>query len=125
MAFAWCTGHGDLLNYGSIGYLPEYSRMSPGTALLCWILEDLFASKEFRIFDFGPGESWDKESFATGVAEYIGAVLLRPQRRHWALVGLHAGLEWCSAMAGAALNRLSAKSAVKRVMRTVGGVGAS
>jgi CelD/BcsL family acetyltransferase involved in cellulose biosynthesis len=125
VAFAWCTGKGSRLNYGVIGYLPDYARMSPGTALLYLILEDLFRKKEFSQFDFGVGEAWYKESFATSSEEYVDAMLFRPLWRNEALVRLHAMVEAGNTLAGALLERLGWKKAVKRWMRILSGAGAA
>lgn len=121
VAFAWCSGKGDRLNYGIIGYLPDYAKMSPGTALLYLILEDLFREKKFRMFDFGVGEGWYKESFATGCEEFVNAFLFLPSWRNRILLRLHAATEAVNSGAGALLERFGLKKAVKRLIRALGG----
>lgn len=121
VAFAWCSGRGDRLNYGIIGYLPDYARMSPGTALLYLILEDLFREKRFRVFDFGVGEGWYKESFATGCEEFVNALLFLPTWRNQLLLRLHVMTEALNSAAGAFLERHGLKKPVKWLMRRMAG----
>ncbi len=121
VAFAWCSGKGDRLNYGIIGFMPDYARMSPGTALLCLILEDLFREKKFKILDFGVGEGWYKESFATGCEEFVNALLFLPSLRNRILVHLHWMSEALNSAAGAFLERFGVKKAVKKFIRALAG----
>lgn len=118
-AFAWCTGKRDRLNYGVIGYLQDLAKMSPGTALLYLILEDLFQEKKFRIFDFGVGEGWYKESFSTGCEEFVNAFLFLPTWRNRILVRLHFVTEKMNSSVGAFLDRLGLKRAVKKLVRAL------
>jgi len=120
-AFAWCTGHGERLNYGVIGYLPEFSRMSPGTTLLYLILESLFQERTFRQFDFGVGEAWYKEAFSTGSEEFIQAMLLPPSLANAVRIRAFQALEALNYHAGRWLDRLGLKRAVKHLLRRAAG----
>jgi len=117
VAFAWCEGKGQRLNYSIIGYLPDYAPKSPGTALLYLILEDLFREKTFSLLSFGVGEGWYKESFSTGFEEFIDAVLLRPSWRLRGLVWLHALCEKANQEAGRLLEKAGIKRTIKQWMR--------
>jgi len=45
----------DTYRYETPGFDPEYSRLSPGTALLLFALDDLMRNTACRVFDFGEG----------------------------------------------------------------------
>lgn len=119
VAFAWCRGKGERLTYDVIGFLPQYAKYSPGTALLCLILEDLFREKRFRMLDFGPGGGWYKESFSTGFLEYVDALVFRRSLKNLFLAGVHYCLERINTIAGVALERAGLKKKVKRFMRRI------
>jgi hypothetical protein len=75
VAFAWCTAKGDEITYQIIGYLSEYADKSPGTVLLYQIIQDLFALGQYRLFDFGTGSAFYKESFATDKIDFADSYL--------------------------------------------------
>ena len=77
VAFAWCRVDGTRLIYDTIGYLPEFSKLSPGTVLLYLILRDLFANEQVNHLDFGPGHAPYKEMFSNFKQEYIDLYLFR------------------------------------------------
>lgn len=124
VAFAWCTGRGQRLNYGVIGYLPEFGRASPGTTLLYLILEDLFREGTFRQFDFGVGEAWYKETFATFFEEFIDASFLPPTLCNQLRIRGYWVIETFNTAAGDWLERVGLKRAVKRFFRKVAGAAA-
>ena len=124
VAYAWCAGRGRRLNYVVIGYLPEYAKLSPGTALQYLLLQDLFSEKSFDLFSFGAGDIWYKEYFSTGYEEFVDAILVKPTWRNWVLLSLHALLEKTNDIASALLGKLGLKRAVKLYMRKLAGVSA-
>lgn len=124
VAFGWCAGQGDQLNYLVTGYLPSYARLSPGTALFYHLLEDVFGERAFRVFSFGTGEIWYKEYFSTGWYSFVDAIVLRPTGRHHVLARIHFVLERGNEEAGRFLERWGVKRAVKRIVRRLAGAGA-
>lgn len=124
VAFGWCAGQGSQLNYLVTGYLPRHARLSPGTALLCLLLENVFREKVFRTFSFGTGGIWYKEYFSTGVQSFVDAIVLKPTWRHHVLARLHWALERGNEKAGGVLERWGVKRAVKRAVRRLAGAGA-
>lgn len=124
VAFGWCAGQGDQLNYLVTGYLPKHARLSPGTALLCFLLEDVFRERVFRVFSFVTGESWYKEYFSTGWLSFIDAFVLRATWRHYLLARLHSTLEGINEKMGRLLENWGGKRAIKRAMRKLAGTGA-
>jgi hypothetical protein len=47
-----------------IGYDPAYARLGPGNVLQYLVLEQLFAERSYRVWDFGEGEGLHKSRFA-------------------------------------------------------------
>lgn len=124
VAFGWCAGQGEQLNYLVTGYLPQHARLSPGTALFYLLLEDVFREKAFRVFSFGTGEIWYKEYFSTGWYSFVDAIVLRPTWRHHVLSRLHFALERANEKAGRLLESWGVKRAIKRVVRKLAGASA-
>lgn len=124
VAYGWCEGKGGQLDYVYTGYLPKYANLSPGTALLYLLLEDVFREKEFQVFSFGSGETWYKEYFSTGCRVYVDAMVFRPGWRYRLLARLHAALESGNDRAGKLLEKCGVKRAVRSALRRVAGVGA-
>jgi CelD/BcsL family acetyltransferase involved in cellulose biosynthesis len=113
IAFAWCSAHGRLITYNVIGYLPECSALSPGTVLLYLILEDLFQTGIYSVLDFGVGESFYKQAFATHHIDFSTAYLFRPEWRYTWRVWLHWWLDRVSSGLGRLLDRLGLKHLVR------------
>jgi hypothetical protein len=89
VAFAWCRVDGTRLIYDTIGYLPEFSKLSPGTVLLYLILRDLFANEQVNHLDFGPGHAPYKEMFSNFKQEYIDLYLFRNTLKNQIFSRLH------------------------------------
>ena len=117
VAFAWCTAKGDEITYQIIGYLSEYADKSPGTVLLYQIIQDLFALGQYRLFDFGTGSAFYKESFATDKIDFADSYLFRPGiKNSWKLWWLWK-TECFSNLVGEALNRMGLKKKIRLLMR--------
>lgn len=54
-AFAWGEFSHRVFYFRMTGYDPQYSKISPGTALLMWIIRDLIDNTDCTVFDFGVG----------------------------------------------------------------------
>jgi len=65
-AFALCHVNGNCLTGELCGYDPSQSHLSPGNALIGYIVERLFEEQQFRMLDLGPGDADYKAFFATG-----------------------------------------------------------
>jgi hypothetical protein len=117
IAFAWCRRKGSSLVYDTIGYLPEFAKLSPGSVLLYLILEDLFSTHRYGILDFGPGEAQYKSMFGTGRYEFEDVYLFRRKLRHRALVSAHYRLGNLSSDVGAMLERHGLKKKIKKLIR--------
>lgn len=121
IAFAWCTAKNDEITYQIVGYLPEYAEKSPGTVLLYLIIQDLFALKKYRLFDFGPGSAFYKDSFATDKIEFADSYLLRPSLKNGFKLWLLWKTECFSGIVGDVLNRMGLKKRIRLLMRKMRG----
>lgn len=121
IAFALCLSRGDKLVYEIIGYLPEHSERSPGTVLLYLILQDLFSHGKFPLLDFGPGQAFYKESFATGQTEYAESYLLHDTWGNFFRLALHWRIEQFSSAVGAILERFGVKKRIRLAIRSIVG----
>jgi len=117
IAFAWCRQQGSSLIYDTIGYLPEFSNLSPGSVLLYHILEDVFSSPAYEILDFGPGEAQYKSLFATHRQEFVDLYLLRATFGHRLLLSMHWIVNKIGTAVGQVLERYGVKNRVKTWIR--------
>lgn len=119
IAYAWCSLSEEVFKYEVVGYLPEAADLSPGTVLLCHIVEDAHSLPGCRFIDFGPGEAQYKSMFANRKVEYVDLYLFRMTWRNLLLVGLHRGLSLFSEGLGRLLETLGLKARIKRLMRAI------
>lgn len=117
IAFAWCRRKGDSLVYDTVGYLPECTKLSPGSVLLYLILQDVFSTHRYSMLDFGPGEAEYKSMFGTGQYDFEDVYLLRRTLRHHLLVSTHYRLGNLSSDVGAMLERRGLKRKIKKLIR--------
>ncbi len=117
IAFAWCRQQGNSLIYDTIGYLPEFGNLSPGSVLLYHILEDVFASAKYGILDFGPGEAQYKSLFATHSQEFVDLYLLRSTLKNRILLAGHWFMNQLSTAIGEILESYGVKKRVKAWLR--------
>lgn len=117
IAFAWCRLNDQRLIYDVIGYLPEYSRYSPGTVLLFLILESAFNRQEADFFDFGPGYAPYKALFSTKTLQYRDVYLLKNTLRNQISVLTHQATNHLSESLGRILNDFGIKESVKQLLR--------
>lgn len=119
VAFAWCRKDGIKLIYDIIGYLPEYSKQSPGTALLFLILKSAFAKREFTIFDFGPGRSTYKEMFSNSHIQYNEIYIFNNTIKFKTIIYLHRKIDKLSVKFGNFLNKIGFKNLIKKSLRSL------
>ncbi len=65
VSYLYCPVENGVLQYAYLGYLPEHSKLSPGTVLQWLAMESLFAEHRFTAFDFTEGDSEHKRFFST------------------------------------------------------------
>jgi CelD/BcsL family acetyltransferase involved in cellulose biosynthesis len=117
IAYLCCPIDDGVVKYAHVGYDPEFREWSPGIVLLRLALEQLFAEKRYRAFDFTEGEGPLKEFFASRFTECADIYFFRRKARYRAVVFVHSTLESASRRAGSMLDRLGLKTRVKDLIR--------
>lgn len=116
-AFMLCYANGGWLTGERCGYDPSLAHLSPGSALIGYILERLFAEQAFRMFDFGPGDSDYKAFFATGSIPCADVYYLPRNLRNLAFVTAHSANVALWRMTTAVLDALRVKDRLKKLAR--------
>jgi CelD/BcsL family acetyltransferase involved in cellulose biosynthesis len=78
VSYLYAPAEGDTLIYSHLGYDPAFADLSPGTVLQFEAMRQLTGEGRFALFDFTEGEGQHKLLFATGTAECVDLLLLRP-----------------------------------------------
>lgn len=117
VAFAWCRKENNRLIYDIIGYLPEYSKQSPGTALLYLILKSIYAERIFSIFDFGPGCANYKEMFSNLHVQYNETYIFTDTVKFRITIYLHSIIDKISIATGKLLYKFGFKTVIKKLLR--------
>jgi CelD/BcsL family acetyltransferase involved in cellulose biosynthesis len=78
LSYLYAPAEGTTLVYLYLGYDPAAADLSPGTVLLFEAMRGLMEEGRFCLFDFTDGEGRQKQLFATGEAECLDLLLLRP-----------------------------------------------
>jgi CelD/BcsL family acetyltransferase involved in cellulose biosynthesis len=71
VAYAFCRIESDIISYALLGHDPSLGAFSPGTVLLYLVIQRLFATAKFRVFDFGGMAADYKSFFATDSVDYV------------------------------------------------------
>lgn len=116
-SYLYCPATDSVLEYAFLGYVPEFSKLSPGTVLQWLALEKLFAERRFSAFDFTEGESEHKRFFSTHQTPCSQQLLLRPSVRARISARLHRGIDSASKRIGDHLDRYGLKSRVRKWLR--------
>jgi CelD/BcsL family acetyltransferase involved in cellulose biosynthesis len=119
-AFWWLTRHGPVLVSEYTGFDPDRRALSPGTVLLYLLLEQVFADPRITMFDFGEGDAFYKERFATRKQRCAEVFYLRPRARTLSMVALDSsfiGLRHALAPLEQQLEELGIKARLKRMLR--------
>jgi CelD/BcsL family acetyltransferase involved in cellulose biosynthesis len=126
LAYAYGRRQAGNLVYDHTGYDPAFSQWSPGSVLLYFILERLFAEQRFRYLDFGSMQYQYKEFFSTGQTRCARLLYLRPTVRSLAIVAAHLatmGISYAGGQVLAALKlkvRFDRRASVLQVRRISG-----
>lgn len=117
VSYLYCPVHDDVLIYAYLGYDPAYLKLSVGTILQWLALEQLFAERRFKYFDFTEGESEHKRLFATHDVLAVNVLFLRRNIKNWLLVRAHATFDRCVEAFGAWLEEKDLKRRIRRLIR--------
>ena len=117
MAYLYAQRDGNLVYYDYCGYDDAHAKLSPGVVLQLAVLEDLFATHEGCIFDFGEGETRHKETFGTEAMDCADLYFFPKTARGLELFVGQAAMHGISRGAVRVLARFGVKEKVKRLLR--------
>jgi len=117
IAYMYCQIRcGDLV-IGQMGFDPLFAAESPGSVLLWFLLERLFASGEFRRLDLGEGSYPYKAHLATGSVEVAEVYCFRWNFHNTAFVLMHSAVAGASNLLRSALEALGVAQRLKKMIR--------
>ncbi|WP_350282641.1 GNAT family N-acetyltransferase [Nitrosomonas sp.] len=117
VSYLYCPVEDQVLHYAYLGYLPDYSKLSPGTVLQWLAMEQLFAEGKFTAFDFTEGDSDHKRFFSTHQIPCGLWLLLKPNIKNRMLLTLHNGVDRSTTLFTRILDKLHLKQKIKRWIR--------
>jgi CelD/BcsL family acetyltransferase involved in cellulose biosynthesis len=93
---AFIIGHQniDIFYLAELGFDSRCAELSPGTALMLLMLQDLFDHATPRVMNFGIGDAVYKRRFCTTTLSDATWLLLRPGCRRRLLVNIHYSFVW-------------------------------
>lgn len=94
-AFTVCRVNGTWLTGEHCGYDSALSQLSPGSVLIAYLLQQLFAAQEFKALDFGTGDAPYKAFFATGSIRCADVYYFQRDLKNSMLVIAHASPPFC------------------------------
>jgi CelD/BcsL family acetyltransferase involved in cellulose biosynthesis len=95
--YAYVKGfqYNDVYYYSRVGFDERWEDYSPGTVLLYLLIEDLYSHRQPKRVNFGGGDFWYKDRFATDILPEMPVLLLRRNLRNYLLAASHAGFRSC------------------------------
>jgi Acetyltransferase (GNAT) domain len=78
IAFVYLTSHNGVIHNEETGYVADMAQFSPGLVLLSEVVDDVIATGQYDILDFGLGHAFYKELLANQESQSEDAWLLRP-----------------------------------------------
>jgi len=103
--------------YAYLGYDEEYRRLSPGTVLQLHALEQLFAERRYRYFDFTEGDGPHKAMFGNRSMDACSFFLLRATPGNRLLLASLKIFDAAVAGAKALLTSFGAQSKIRQALR--------
>lgn len=117
VSYLYCPAQDGALIYAFLGYDPEYLKLSVGTVLQWFALEDLFAEGRFAFFDFTEGQSEHKRLFATHERQCANVLFLKRSLPRMLLLRTHALSNRIASLAGHLAERWGLRARLRRILR--------
>ena len=106
--------------YGTTGYDPSYAMLSPGTVLQYFVIQNLFNSDEYHIYDLCMGEADHKRLFSNAEQLCADIIFLKHTYRNWRLFIIHISFSSINNAAIRLLDVLGVKKLIKKMIRRWG-----
>ena len=117
IAYLYLPVVNDVLIYAYLGYDQAVAGLSPGTVLQMHALEELFAERRFRYFDFTEGDGAHKALFGTHQVQCATVFLLKPTMANRALLAGHQAFNAMVEGAGTWAERAGVKAKLRKLLR--------
>lgn len=117
VSYLYCPVVDRVVIYAFLGYLPEFSNHSVGSVLQYQAMQDLFAEKNYDLFDFTSGDGQHKRQFSTGHVDCADVIILPASAANRALVAAHKSFHRAVEAAGKYAGKLGIKARLKRMLR--------
>ena len=117
VSYLYLPAEDGTLTYGYLGYDPDYAALSPGTVLLYLALEQIFAERKFRYFNFTHGENQAKQLFGRSSFLQADLFFFRWSPRNVLAVCGHVAMDWSSSKTGAMLQAIGLKQLLRKFLR--------
>jgi hypothetical protein len=109
--------YGGVFSIGTPGYDPAFGHLRVGTYLQMRMIEDLCASDDVEVLDFGAGDAEYKRRFSNEESLEEEMAVFAPRFRPMAVNGVRSALAGASHGARSLLRRLGVEDAVRRRLR--------
>jgi len=119
ISYLYLPAEDGVLTYGYLGYDPDYAAFSIGTVVLYRALEELFAERRFRYFDFTCGEGQHKTLFGRESVISGDLYFFRRNLRNSVAVYGHAAMDRFSGALGRTLQAIGIRGKVKKLLRAI------
>lgn len=119
VAYLYCLATPQTLFHETSGYDPAFATYSPGVLLQQYALQEIFAERRFRLFDFSSGGGQHKEFFSTRRLDRADVYIFRKTLRNVAIVSFVAGLGFALTKFTDMLGRIGLDARLRRLVRSV------
>jgi len=119
VSYLFCPITDGRLEYQYLGFLPEFAQHSPGTVLQYLALEEIFAERAFRLFDFTEGDGEHKQFFSTASVHCANVLYLKPLLWVRALLWSHRALSAISTSLDRIIAGIGLKARLRQLFRGI------
>lgn len=118
VAYLYCLATPQTLFHETSGYDPAFAPYSPGVLLQQYALQEIFAERRFRLFDFSSGGGQHKEFFSARRLKRADVYLFRKTLRNVAITSFVAGLGFALTKFTGMLGRVELDARLRLLLRS-------
>jgi hypothetical protein len=119
VAYLYCLATPQTLFHETSGYDPAFATYSPGVLLQQYALQEIFAERRFRLFDFSSGGGQHKEFFSTRRLDRADVYIFRKTLRNVAIASFVAGLGLTLTKFTGLLGHVGLDARLRRLVRSL------
>jgi hypothetical protein len=104
--------------YAYLGYLPEFSKFSPGTVLQFQVFQRIFDEEpKAQFFNFTEGDGQHKEFFSTDKKVCCNCLIIENSLYNYLLLKTQTSFDSFSALLGRVLDKYNLRAKIKKIIR--------